>query len=110
VLDEAPPPELVALEVEHAPKRRGRKPGSKNKPKPIVALTLDAIDEPETELGFEFDPPAFATEARVPAVRRIEALPSDGAPARPPKKNAWMRDRLRPGEEWKRRRLPRVCW
>jgi hypothetical protein len=33
VIDEAPPQVLVDLEIERTPKRRGRKPGSKNKPK-----------------------------------------------------------------------------
>lgn len=107
VIDEAPPPQFAALEAEFAPKRRGRKPGSKNKPK-MPALTPafepQAVDHALTVSA------AVPQHVTAPAQRQVVAL-SDAPPApRGEKRYPWVRDRLKPGEDWKRRRLPRVCW
>ena len=116
VLDEQPPPEYAALEVEHAPKRRGRKPGSKNRPKATIAALVDGQTEaPIAYAAPDIILPIAATPA-VPAVRKVPALVSEpqltnGALAVfRGKRSTWGRDKLKPGEDWKRRRLPRVCW
>ena len=112
-IDEEPSPDLARLETETAPKRRGRKPGSKNKPK--VALTV--------ELAIvTFAPPEAARPA--PAPSRPSAPPAAMPPAMPlhPQPTpaiaaskaraepfAWVRTKLKPGEQWKRR-LPKVAW
>jgi hypothetical protein len=126
VLDEEPIAVFTALEVEHAPKRRGRKPGSKNKPKVIASGATSAPAEPDSG-------PLAANEAAValphrpvrgpvtPAIRKVAALAAASAPPSPQtaspapttrqvKRFTWVRDRLKPGEGWKRRRLPKVCW
>lgn len=107
VIDEAPPPQLAALEAEFAPKRRGRKPGSKNKPK------MPALAPASEPRAIEHALPISAVvpqHVAVPTHRQVVAL-SDATPGpRGEKRFPWVRDRLRPGEDWKRRRLPRVCW
>ena len=124
VLDEAPSPEMMRLEAEFAPKKRGRKPGSKNKPK-LAALAAEAPVAPPT---------AMASEApALPAVTSLAAVLTDAALARKPvtaaviaasarkpataalaagprgERYAWVRTRLKPGQQWKRR-LPKVAW
>lgn len=114
VLDEPPDPEMLRLEAERAPKRRGRKPGSKNKPKPAAiesesspASLAHALPAMEAEVA----PPASALPARVLAMpARLPAVLSSAA--RPPAagdKYAWVRTKLKPGQQWKRR-LPKVAW
>ncbi len=117
VLDEAPSPEMIEmmrLEEEFAPKKRGRKPGSKNKPK-VAALTAEPVAAAP--------PPAMVREARpLPAVTSLAAVlteaavaaarkPAADAPASGPRgeRYAWVRTRLKPGQQWKKR-LPKVAW
>lgn len=113
VLDEAPSPEMMRLEEEFAPKKRGRKPGSKNKPK-IAALTAEPVAAAL--------PPATVQEARpLPALTSLAAVlteaavaaarkPTAAAPAGPRgERYAWVRTRLKPGQQWKKR-LPKVAW
>lgn len=99
VIDEEPLPQVVALEAERAPKRRGRKPGSKNKPKIASGETMSAT----SDVVLFPSAPALSGQS----VAQIEALV---AVPRNAKRAGWGRGRLRPGEDWKRRRLPRVCW
>ena len=128
VLDETPPPEYAALEAAHAPKRRGRKPGSKNKPKVAMPAIAPAASETFDDLtGLEEAPkqtsrrarthaPTFDAASPAPthlaarAVQTVAALPAGASTPRDDKRFSWVRDKLKPGEEWKRRRLPRVCW
>lgn len=124
VLDEAPPPEYAALEAELTPKRRGRKPGSKNKPKTAMPaqaalmrdLTPPAPVQPAPVVTVPAMPaarkiPALTVQAATKPASAVELAPLDGdAPTRSGKRFSWVRDNLKPGEEWKRRRLPRVCW
>lgn len=103
---------FAALEAERAPKRRGRKPGSKNKIK---------------EVGDDWQTPAivkrsFAAVATVGVDQPlISAEPADGGSiaalgneeplSHPRGRNnrfGWKRAGLRPGERWKRR-LPKTA-
>lgn len=115
-IDEPPVPGLAELEAERAPKRRGRKPGSKNKPKapvflddaPRVAPPRPAGEIPTFAfLDLDVDAPRSSPAA---TVARAQAAP-EGATyrARNDKRFSWVRTKLKPGEEWKRR-LPKVCW
>ncbi|MDR3461131.1 MAG: hypothetical protein P4L76_02305 [Beijerinckiaceae bacterium] len=136
VLDEPPVPALAELEEERAPKRRGRKPGSKNKPKagivaPSAAEHAGTAEPFDWSTSFPAAPtpkvaplspayhasaargraatPAVETpDAPQRAVRRVQAVSSDYA-ARNETRFAWVRTKLAPGEQWKRR-LPKVCW
>ncbi len=160
VLDE-PVPELTSgmmgdLEREHAPKRRGRKPGSKNRPKADRAAAPETVSDattrhapstlhahPRFDASDPHDTSADAaggdTVARNVALDRVDqhaarhdAEPggagSDGAtlitqaadsseagepvavhPSRERRRFSWVRTKLKPGQEWKRR-LPKVCW
>ncbi len=104
-MDEQPPEELLRLEAEFAPKRRGRKPGSKNKPK---TLPVAAIEEPLAM------PPAIASAPpALPVVARIAAVPAIPRVARAPvprgDRYAWVRTKLKPGQAWKRR-IPKIAW
>lgn len=106
-IEETPVDPFAALEAERAPKRRGRKPGSKNKPKlPVTAM--DAVvpaHKPKLK-------PSPRHEPKIPV-----AIPAIlAAPASPPvmqqrstERFAWVRTSLRPGEKWKRR-IPKVAW
>lgn len=123
-LDEPPPPQLVALEAAHTPKRRGRKPGSKNKPKLIPAEVASAVAvAPVAPERLFREVPAAPSDIAAPTaqadttstLRGLEAIPaaaapSAGSPSNVSKRFSWVRDRLKPGEAWKRRRLPRICW
>jgi hypothetical protein len=135
VLDEPPIPGLAELEEERAPKRRGRKPGSKNKPKLGIAgpsairgagaaepfdwsSSFPAVLTPQAAQAtpaYQASPArsrvaALAETPAAPhrAVRRVQAASSDYA-ARNETRFAWVRTKLAPGEQWKRR-LPKVCW
>jgi len=135
VLDEPPVYDLAELEEERAPKRRGRKPGSKNKPKSGIAAP-SKVHRVQTAEPFDWDAsfpaasmpkaaplspayqksparshvaaPAESTEAAPRAARRVQAPSSDFA-ARNETRFAWVRTKLAPGEQWKRR-VPKVCW
>ena len=117
---------FVALEAERAPKRRGRKPGSKNKPKVSVTAPLSQVPAmaaqaprartPEASLGVSATraeaiiallPDASTSAAPALPIRRRQALPA--GKAKPRDHFAWVRTKLRPGEKWKRR-LPKVAW
>ena len=109
VLDEAPDPAILAMEAERTPKRRGRKPGSKNKPKSLpdghsFAPTA-APPEPARAVAGSSDhgdtPPGRSLPS---AVVYFPAMPS-----RSGERFAWVRTKLKPGEAWKRR-LPKVIW
>lgn len=113
-IDEPPAPDLAALEAEHAPKRRGRKPGSKNKLKAPV-FEDDAPRSP-TRPSASVPPPVFRDEDFDAARPVAAAAPRTSTKAsattyraRDDARFAWVRTKLKPGEEWKRR-LPKVCW
>ncbi len=61
--EEAPPQEVPPLEVPPAPKRRGRPPGSKNKPKPPAGEVRDIEEAPRPKPKPKAKPPR-AHEAR----------------------------------------------
>ncbi|VVC53610.1 hypothetical protein RHAL1_00491 [Beijerinckiaceae bacterium RH AL1] len=114
-IDEPPSPEMLEmqrLEAEHAPKKRGRKPGSKNKPK-VAALVSEPIEDEEEPVA----PPPPAAAPVVPVVsvaaalaaRAIATAPRKVQAAAPNERYAWVRTRLKPGQQWKRR-LPKVAW
>ena len=108
VLDEEPDPALLAMEAERTPKRRGRKPGSKNKPKIADTYSAPAIDAmPERIYAFESrHDHGGATTQRPPAAKIIFFPP---VASRGGERFAWVRTKLRPGQAWKRR-LPKVIW
>ena len=122
-----PPSEdrFAALEAERAPKRRGRKPGSKNKPKIVAGddwtaafekpamVTAPALQARPSPV---FDADAFFTKAEhveieddaTVAVGTVdEEQPMLRSRGRNEKFN-WKRAGLRPGERWKRR-LPKAA-
>jgi RNA binding Region len=114
-IDEPPSPEMLELqrlEAEHASKKRGRKPGSKNKPK-VAALVSEPIEDEEEPVA----PPPPAAAPVVPVVsvaaalaaRAIATAPRKVQAAAPNERYAWVRTRLKPGQQWKRR-LPKVAW
>ncbi len=121
VLDEAQPQAVTDHEVEHTPKRRGRKPGSKNKPKALTAF----IEEPVETHAAERTPvaplqtPAIMTMpdeqgSRVaasvaPAPAPTQTVRAPGLPRPRVEPYAWVKTKLKPGERWKRR-LPKVAW
>ncbi len=110
-IEEPPSPQFAAREAELAPKRRGRKPGSKNKPK-IPALTSMNGDFAGTQIT---PAPVHAVDATIPrsampSHRPIAAAAAAAPSLRSERRFPWVRDRLKPGEYWKRRRLPKVCW
>ena len=125
-LDEPEP--AVEPIAELAPKRRGRKPGSVNKPKtPETArrrlsrgsaaapaapeadgtmLALDTIESVESVA----DAAAPETDAVEAAARPPHAPPAAQATAKLRRDRfSWVRTKLKPGEKWKRR-LPKVAW
>ena len=114
-IDEPPSAEMLELqrlEAEHAPKKRGRKPGSKNKPK-VAAIVSEPIDDEEEAV---VPPPPTAapvvpvvTVAAALAARAIATAPRKVQAAAPNERYAWVRTRLKPGQQWKRR-LPKVAW
>ena len=111
-IDERPMLDLDEPGAERVPMRRGRKPGSKNKPKAPVFVD----DAPKTlpsarptasaPLGFHDADFETAGSAPVPAPRSGAAT---AYKTRDAERFAWVRTKLKPGEEWKRR-LPKVCW
>jgi hypothetical protein len=116
-IDEPPMPGLAELEAEHAPKRRGRKPGSKNKAKAPVfqddAPRLAAHARPAPSASpLEFDDEDFDDARPLPVVaapRTVAKAPATTYRERDDERFSWVRTKLKPGEEWKRR-LPKVCW
>jgi hypothetical protein len=126
VIDEAPPQVLVDLEIERTPKRRGRKPGSKNKPKlapsfaeepAVTRARLEASSAPTMSRAGTRKLPAVAPAAEATptsmaaAAQRPAAPQTQPAAAQRPRLDpyAWVRTKLKPGERWKRR-LPKVAW
>lgn len=112
VIDEPPLQPFAQLEAERAPKRRGRKPGSKNKPKPglavVPALAADDV-RPRAATPQSVPPTPYMRSA--PSVPRV-AVEDARSPASAPGSRtpfSWVRKRLGPGEQWKRR-LPKVIW
>jgi hypothetical protein len=138
VIDDTPPEPVFEAEDDAAPKRRGRKPGSKNKPKmPVTSIDPTSVafrDFNTTESAtchvtqYVSQSPAFVSrdERRVAMVApEVEsdvdaialspvasrALPASRTSARSAQPRfAWVRTQLEPGQDWKRRRLPKVCW
>ncbi len=125
-----PPTEdrFAALEAEHAPKRRGRKPGSKNKPKIVVgddwgapqqaSATVSALPTAASATRVaEREPMSIFMEPEpdeiVDDVNGLNAVDDDQAMPQPRGRNdkfGWKRGAgLRPGERWKRR-LPKAAW
>ena len=104
-IDETPSPELTRLEAEHAPKRRGRKPGSKNKPKTPaqIAQPTVAVPPPPSEA------PRHSIMARAAAIPSVAARIATPPVGPRPSRYAWVRTKLKPGEQWKRR-IPKVAW
>ena len=110
---------FAALEAERAPKRRGRKPGSKNKPKIFVGDDWAAAET--STLGnvralHAFLPPPPSSVAKLDKATDLgnrepadsDEVADDALP-RPrgrTDKFGWKRAGLRPGERWKRR-LPK---
>ncbi len=88
-------PAPIEVSVDEPAARRGRKPGSKNKPKPVAMSTLETPVEAVVAVAA---PPATLTEVDMTADHRQRRDPFP-----------WVRTRLRPGEKWKRR-LPKVAW
>ncbi len=148
VLDEPPPgptSEMMdELERERAPKRRGRKPGSKNRPKadrpttpfPTTVATAPDVQIPHPRSMSEPAMPASAIDGTAHeqpaaagrsdhghprehhadgqddgsyAVAEDVAGPVSAIPARARRRFSWVRTKLKPGQDWKRR-LPKVCW
>ena len=164
VIDE-PPPGLTSemmseLERQRAPKRRGRKPGSKNRPKmdkpgssfaaatsprprrrnapstletsvPGVLAHADAPDDVTTghagpgrdrpghnRLGHnrpgldervDGHRPGDAPGGPEPVAQEDAGGGVTAIPSRERRRFSWVRTKLKPGQEWKRR-LPKVCW
>ncbi len=120
-LEEPQAPSFAHLE-EALPKRRGRKPGSKNKPKTSVRDDAPGTPMPTarpTEVARTFQyaisaceplagAPSLASGARG-AITALPPLPKRRATRPPRERFAWVRTRLAPGERWKRR-LPKVIW
>lgn len=109
---------FAALEAERAPKRRGRKPGSKNKPKVVVSDDWAAQPSP-VPLARHAARPIDLFETAAPTGQEAAAdgddlapLPDDAAMPTPRGRSerfGWKRSGLRPGERWKRR-LPKIAW
>ncbi len=105
LIEVTPEPDVVRDEI--APRRRGRKPGSKNKPKALDGVGLAAASE--------ITPPG-ATEAEGTAAASAVEPPASRQPAfeRPPATRVRLRERSSilaryvfgtepvPGERWKR--------
>ena len=108
VLDEEPDPALLAMEAERTPKRRGRKPGSKNKPKVAESHLAPALGAtPERIYAFESRHDHSGVPTHRPPAAKIIFFPP--VASRGGERFAWVRTKLRPGEAWKRR-LPKVIW
>ncbi len=102
-MDEPPPPEVI--DFQEPPRRRGRKPGSKNKPKLVVAeaeAPPDFVEQENDDLEDEDDVTEIATAPS-------PTFPSVPYRSRNSERFPWVRTKLKPGEQWKRR-LPKVCW
>lgn len=103
-IDEPPLPGLAEAEEAEPVKRRGRKPGSKNKPKPVAAAALPLATTPEPD-DEDLDDEDQLEVVEAPAAAR----PTVPYRPRTIDRFSWVRTRLKPGEQWKRR-LPKVCW
>jgi hypothetical protein len=119
-IEEPPPIDATSVEIEKAPARRGRPPGSKNKvQRPAAAAKrpiFQAIDE-EIDADEKL-PPAAADELIAALFGDHETI--DETPAAPRAsitvmemgerlRFSWIHKELQPGERWKRR-MSRVCW
>ena len=110
---DTPSLEASINEIGDAPlKRRGRKPGSKNKPKPMAlgevdVLASSALSGSLADLPGASVAPASETERRAAFPVSQGTKPTDRRTRREP--FAWVRRKLKPGEKWKRR-LPKVAW
>ena len=111
------------------PKRRGRKPGSKNKPKTVAIDDFEdtrvpgaivgqdawqpqyAMSETQSDADRLFEPAARGRPfSRIPSsMRPLPPLPANRAMTASRERFAWVRRQLAPGERWKRR-LPKVVW
>lgn len=129
VLDEPPLFEAAGPEPEDAPKRRGRKPGSKNKPKDGVLASLGAPAAEQAKPGEAILAPHQAAPGHRPEMvaaayddaeddddgsdaEVLDEAPTPratGGGASHGERYTWVRTKLRPWESWKRR-LPKVCW
>ena len=111
-LDEEPAPVPAAIEGEHVPKRRGRKPGSKNKPKVHPVDLVHAVNGPETIWPMEqvARPKPTVPPVLLANLKAVAGQTSKSHLARRQPGALWKGDRLKRWEGWKRRRLPRVCW
>ena len=104
-------------EAEFAPKRRGRKPGSKNKPKPAPVTLAERAEPAVAAASRAALDPGVSWAARVATVAPQAGRPTSHRPIAAPGVAArqtrepfgWVRTKLRPGERWKRR-LPKVAW
>ena len=121
-----PPAEdrFAALEAERAPKRRGRKPGSKNKPKIVAgddwavpierpaAVTVPALPAAPSRvidaMSFFSEPDHDKTGAPLVVVDAVDGEPPLPRLRSRTEKFNWKREGLRPGERWKRR-LPKAA-
>ena len=112
-IDEPPDTTLAEIEAERAPKRRGRKPGSKNKPK-VQAATPSSRPAPEPVFDEDDETIPFGESPLAPrpghsAPRLSPPLAFPTLVSRGARRFAWVRTKLGPGEQWKRR-LPKVIW
>ena len=118
-LEPATDDRFAALEAERAPKRRGRKPGSKNKPK-FVAGDDWSTARPALAIvpALPAAPPVAFSPTPTPVLvekeqdEAVEVAVDDMVLPQPrgrTDKFGWKRAGLRPGERWKRR-LPKAAW
>lgn len=105
--------QLAELEIERTPKPRGRRPGSKNKPKSgmadtgiAVAAAVPCVAE-QAEVA-QNDAPKTAPVRPAMVAPMVVARPNLASRKRG-ERFGWVRTRLRPGEKWKRR-LPKIAW
>jgi hypothetical protein len=106
-----PPPPAPVYDVEDAPRRRGRKPGSRNKPreghgpKKIDAVMRNVFDFWARE---EEESPKAEVAAAAPAVHVRAPAPTPAAPLRLLRRGRVAREDLPRGQRWKAR-LPRFA-
>ena len=104
--EEAPPQEVPPQEVPPAPKRRGRPPGSKNKPKPPAGEVEDIEEAPRAKPKPKPKPPAEPVRMKRAASRRVvirEDSESEVSEDEPPPSPAAQRK-----EQWAQYRRAQV--